>query len=197
MNNIRNNNRNGLNKNFNNVKPERVYLSFDVEADGPAPGLYSMISFALVDVLTKDIFKVELSPISDFYIPEALAVSGFSREETLKFEDPETQMKKMLDWVNEKYPNKRLCLISDNPAFDWQFINYYCIKYLGKNPFGHSARRIGDVWAGYQNNFSNDSSWKKMRTTKHTHDPADDALGNAEAFNEIMKLMKNKRSPRF
>src|SRR3989338_10868116 len=42
----------------------------------------------------------------------------------------------------------RPLFVSDNPAYDWQFINYYFHLFLGRNPFGHSARRIGDFYAG-------------------------------------------------
>jgi hypothetical protein len=50
-------------------------------------------------------------------------------------------------WL-EKNSKGRAIFISDNPAFDWQFINYYFHRFLGQNPFGFSARRIGDLYAG-------------------------------------------------
>jgi len=83
---------------------------------------------------------------------------------------------------------KRPTFVSDNPAFDWQFINFYCHRYLGKNPFGFSARRIGDLWAGFQKDASKASEWKKFRKTKHTHDPVDDARGNAEALLQMVAM---------
>lgn len=76
--------------------------------------------------------------------------------------------------------------ISDNPAYDWQWINYYFHKYFGTNPFGHSARRIGDFYAGLVGDFGAASKWKKLRVTKHDHNPVHDALGNAEAFRRIL-----------
>lgn len=173
---------------------QKIFVCVDVESDGPAPGLYSMLSFGLVDA--QDVskrFYAELAPISDDFIPEAMAVGKFTREQVLAFTPAEKQMQKMLDWVTENYAGKRVVLVSDNPAFDWQFINYYCVKFLKKNPFGHSARRIGDVWAGLQNNFNNDSGWKKLRDTSHTHNAEDDALGNAQALQKILKMMDNEK----
>lgn len=76
--------------------------------------------------------------------------------------------------------------VSDNPAFDWQWINDGCWRILGMNPFGHSARRIGDFWAGLNNDYWNSSRWKKLRVTKHTHYPVDDAMGNAEALRRML-----------
>ncbi len=61
------------------------YVRVDVESDGPIPGDYSMISFGAVLVTpTLDMtFYGKLRLISDKWIPEALAVSGFGRDEVL------------------------------------------------------------------------------------------------------------------
>lgn len=177
-------------------QPPRVYLSLDVESDGPAPGLYSMISFGLVDVDNPtNTFYAQLRPISDDFIPEALAVSGFTREQALQFPHASEEIKRLGEWVHAHYPNCRVTIVSDNPAFDWQFINYYTVKFLGKNPFGHSARRIGDVWAGMEGNFSNDSGWKRLRVQKHTHNALDDALGNAQALQTMRQTLRQKSKP--
>ena len=76
--------------------------------------------------------------------------------------------------------------ISDNPAFDWQFINYYFHYYLRTNPFGYSARRIGDLYCGLTQDAQN--KWKHLRKTDHDHNPVNDARGNAEALIEIQKM---------
>ncbi|MGZ8559156.1 MAG: hypothetical protein ACXWWC_12515 [Chitinophagaceae bacterium] len=59
-----------------------AYIMVDIESDGPIPGDYSMISFGavLVDELLDKTFYGKLKPISDKFIPEALAVSGHSRK---------------------------------------------------------------------------------------------------------------------
>src|SRR3989338_8515595 len=95
----------------------------------------------------------------------------------------------------------RPLFVSDNPAYDWQFINYYFHLFLGKNPFGHSARRIGDFYAGLVGDFTNASSWKKLRVTPHDHNPVNDAMGNLEAFERLLnakkRKMRKKRNPKF
>lgn len=80
----------------------------------------------------------------------------------------------------------RPVFVSDNPAYDWQWINYYFWKHLGYNPFGHSARRIGDFYAGLTGSFWNSQKWKRLRVTKHDHDPVNDAMGNVEAFERML-----------
>jgi len=73
--------------------------------------------------------------------------------------------------------------VSDNNGFDWQFINWYFHHFLGKNPFGHSSTNLGSLYKGVvKDMFVN---FKHLRKTKHTHNPVDDARGNAEALLEI------------
>lgn len=75
---------------------------------------------------------------------------------------------------------------SDNPAFDWQWINSYLHYYTGGNPFGWSARRISDFYAGLRGDVTETQAWKRLRQTKHDHNPVHDAIGNAEALERIM-----------
>lgn len=153
----------------------------DVEADGQVPGLYSMVSFGVVRVdenLDKT-FYGQVKPITDTWDERALSISGFSREEHEQFDDPSYVMLELDTWlmVNSK---GRPVMLSDNIAFDWQFINYYFHRYLGRNPFGYSGRRIGDMYCGMMKDSF--AKWKHLRKTKHTHHPVDDAKGNAEAI---------------
>ena len=89
-------------------------------------------------------------------------------------------------WLTE-VSKGRPVFVSDNPAYDFGWINFYFWKYLGRNPFGHSARRIGDFYAGLCGDFWKSSDWKKLRKTAHDHHPVHDALGNAEAFERLLK----------
>ena len=110
-------------------------IVIDVESDGPIPGDYSMISFGAVivdDELDKS-FYGKLKPISDLWIPEALAVSGFSREETLQFNDPKMVMDEFATWIQENSKSRPL-FFSDNNGFDWQFINWYFHHFTQKKP---------------------------------------------------------------
>ncbi len=161
----------------------------DVEADGAIPHKYSMVCFGAVIVepsLSKT-FYGKTRPISEEWDAKALSISGFSREEHLTFDEPSDVMTNFSTWLNENV-NDRPIFISDNLAFDWQWINYYFHYYIGKNPFGFSGRRIGDLYSGLRKDYFAASEWKKFRKTKHTHNPVDDALGNAEALLTIREL---------
>ncbi len=165
------------------------FFVVDVEADGPAPAEYSMVCFGAVmfdDALEKS-FYGQTRPVSDRFIPEALAVSGFSRDQHLAFDDPMAVMTAFADWLDQNSTGRPV-FVSDNLAFDWQFINYYFHRFLGRNPFGFSGRRIGDLYAGLVKDAYKATEWKKYRRTAHTHNPVDDARGNAEALAKLKQL---------
>jgi hypothetical protein len=98
----------------------------DVESDGPIPGDYSMVSFGaiLVNDALDQTFYGQLRPISEKYIPEALAVSGHTREEVLAFDNPAEVMKTFAEWLKTQ-SNGQPRFISDNNGFDWMFICWY------------------------------------------------------------------------
>lgn len=166
------------------------YIVVDIEADGPVPHLYSMVSFGAVIVessLSKT-FYGEIKPVSDIWIPEALAISGFSREQHLIFNEPRDVMEDFADWIKQNSVGRPI-FISDNLAFDWQWINYYFHRYTGNNPFGFSGRRIGDLYCGMvKDTFAR---WKHLRKTSHDHNPVNDAKGNAEALLEMRRMGLN------
>ncbi len=168
-------------------------IMVDVESDGPIPGDYSMISFGavVVDQGLDKTFYGQLKPISEKWMPEALAVSGFNREETLEFDDPKMVMEKFSKWLNENCKTRPL-FFSDNNGFDWQFINWYFIHFLENNPFGFSSTNLGSLYKGLvKDTFKN---FKHLRKTKHTHNPVDDAMGNAEALLHMKNEMGLKIS---
>jgi hypothetical protein len=141
-----------------------------------------MVSFGavLVDDALDKTFYGKTRPISAEWDPKALAISGHSREEHEGFDDPAVVMESFANWVNSVNRNGRPIFTSDNVAYDWQWINYYLHQYLDKNVFGYSGRRIGDIICGLERDLRFD--WKKFRKTKHDHNPANDAIGNAEAL---------------
>jgi len=157
-----------------------MYVSVDIEADGPIPGDYSMISFGAVVVepgLDRT-FSGRCKPISEQWVPEALAVSGHTREETLAFADPKAEMQRFATWLNGL--GGRPVFIADNNGFDWMFVCWYFHHFTGKNPFGFSSQNLGSLYKGFVKDVS--KSFKHLRKTAHTHDPVDDARGNAEAL---------------
>jgi len=68
-----------------NPRLPELYVAADVEADGPIPGPYSMLSLGMSVVGRPDLrFYTELRPISNDFTPKALEVSGLDRERLLR-----------------------------------------------------------------------------------------------------------------
>jgi hypothetical protein len=165
-----------------------TYVMVDIEADGPIPGDYSMVCFGavIVEPALERTFYGKLAPISEKWIPEALQVSGFSREETLKFTAPAEVMPGFDTWLQTNVAGRPI-FVADNNGFDWQFINWYFHHFLGRNPFGFSSMNLGSLYKGLvKDTFA---SFKHLRKTRHTHNPVDDAMGNAEALLHMKESM--------
>lgn len=163
------------------------YIMVDIEADGPIPHKYSMLSIGavLVEPSLSKTFYAELKPISNNYLQSALDVCGFNRKQTLTFEDPLSVMERFRDWIRSVSKNKPM-FVSDNNGFDWQFVNYYFHTFLETNPFGYSSMNLGSFYKGLElNTFVN---FKHLRDKHHSHNALDDAIGNAEAMLKLKNL---------
>jgi hypothetical protein len=94
-------------------------------------------------------------------------------------------MQEFANWA-EGHGKSRSLFIRDNNGFDWQFINWYFWHFTDGNPFGHTSSSLGSLYKGLvQDSFQN---FKHLRKTVHTHNPVDDAMGNAEALLEMKKM---------
>lgn len=156
------------------------YFCVDVESDGPIIGKHSMVCFGAVLIKDglKETFYGKTAPISENYVKEALAISGFTRSEHLLFDDPQKVMWDFHNWIL-KHSKGRPVLISDNNGYDASWINFYFMDQINVNPFGWSSRRIGDLYCGLVKDAH--AKWKHLRSTIHDHNPVNDAKGNAEA----------------
>jgi hypothetical protein len=167
-------------------------ICVDVESDGEYMPDYSIVCFAaiVVEPTLSKIFYGRMRPISDKFNPDALAISGFSREEHLTFDEPEKVMKEFADWLKINAGNKPIG-ISDNNGYDFGVcLNYYFRKFYGLNPFGWSSRRIGDLFCGAEHDLY--YKWKQHRISDHNHDPRSDVKGNAEALLYLSKTYNIK-----
>lgn len=166
-----------------------MYIVVDVESDGPIPGDYSMteLGAVILEPGLKRTFYAKFKPISYKFVPEALAVSGKSREETLTWPAAVEGILQFNAWIKENTkPNDRPRFASDNNGFDWQFVNWYFHHFLGDNPFGHSSTNIGSLYKGLQQSMF--VNFKHLRKTRHDHNPVTDAIGNAEALLEMARI---------
>lgn len=171
------------------------YYSVDVESDNPTPASGNLVSFGAVKVTPdfNETFYCWVAPKTgnDYIHTSAFEVARRGIDENYPQLSPIDAMISFKQWIDKTCTNGRPIFISDNPAYDYMWIAYYFDMVNMKNPFGHSARRISDIFCGYNKDLY--YKWKyKYRETKHTHNPVDDAKGNAEAFLKLMKEMEIK-----
>lgn len=181
-----------------------IYISADVEADGPIPGRYSMLSFGLAVAATFDgrsfqprdpaaeTFYRELRPIAAEWLPEAVEASGLDRDALAREgTEPKQGMPDAVAWVESVSGGARPVFVGYPVVFDWMFLYWYFVAFAGKSPFGFSSAL--DIKTMYQ---------QKARVTldeagradlpptlcvsrPHTHHARDDAVEQAEIFNKL------------
>lgn len=191
-----------------------LYISADVETDGPLPGRYSLLSFGLVVVGRYDgqrferrigerlSFYRELRPISNDFEPEALEVNGLDRSR-LEREgaDPAEAMPAAAEWVRAVSEGHRPVLVAYPVAFDWAFLYWYFEQYVpGGSPFGHSScldiRTLYQAVAGTVFDLSGKATMPGFLqpTAPHTHNALDDAVEQGELFSNLMGWALERRA---
>ncbi|MGW7384989.1 3'-5' exonuclease [Streptomyces sp. NPDC054794] len=187
------------------VKPSR-YISVDIEADGPIPGSYSMLSLGAAVAGTQDAdgftaadperltFYRELRPISEEFVPEALAVSGLDRDR-LRAEgaEPGVALAEFTDWVREVSAGAQPVMCGYPASYDWTFLYWYLIRFTGASPFGHSGcldmKTLYATKAGLPLRAVAKGTMPRHLLSKrrHTHHALDDAIEQAELFANLMR----------
>jgi hypothetical protein len=190
-----------------------LYISADVETDGPVPGPFSMLSFGLAVVGRYDgrrferfsprdrTFYKELRPISEQYEDEALAINGLDRDRlTTEGTAPAEAMDEAADWVRSVSEGHRPVLVAYPVAFDWSFLYWYFERFAsGGSPFGHSScldiRTLYQVIAGAVFDRSGKSAMpNSVRPVEpHTHNALDDAVEQGELFANLMDHAARRR----
>lgn len=171
-----------------------VYISVDIEAAGPVPGPYSLLSIgACVVGKSERNYYVEIQPISDRIVQEAMEVIG---KPLNSFKDggqsPVKAMESFEQWLLRNSASSTPVFVGFNATFDWAFVNWYFHSFLGRNPFGIGGIDIKSFYMGMTG-----SSWRDTRSSliskefkgesAHTHNALDDAVEQAEMFNLMLR----------
>lgn len=173
---------------------QETLISVDVEASGPIPGEYSMLSLgACVVGNVQENFYAELKPITRNFIPEALAVAHLDLDELGKRGvEPAIAMLDFEKWIASVTPPEHLPVFVAYPlAFDWMFVAYYFHRFLNRNPFGVSGVDVKSFYAGMTGKPFVLSSKQTMEPeffadTPLTHNAREDAIVQAELFERLL-----------
>ena len=179
---------------------EDVFICVDVETAGPVPGQYAMLFIKTCLVFdTTATFYIELKPDKPEVDPEALAISGLDMDALQQNGvEPAEAMRAFADWVKVVSPAPAKPLfVAFNAPFDWMFVNDYFHRYLGRNPFGHSALDIKAYFMGQMGVNWADTTMRRISSfflEEHrlSHNALRDAQDQAEIFRRILEA-----NPRF
>ena len=184
-----------------------AYFSADVETDGPVPGPFSILSFALVyagsfdgghyqrpDNYEQTLYK-ELRPISENFEAEALRVNGLDRRRLcLEGESPEKAMTEACHWVKSVAGTAQPVLVAYPLSFDWSWLYWYFIRFSAEgSPFDYS--RCFDIKTALAvkaaipiSEAGRSRIYPSLRSRHpHTHHAVDDAIAQADIFANVFE----------
>jgi ribonuclease T len=172
----------------------QAYVSVDVETAGPNPSQYSLLSIGACMVCDpKRTFYVELQPVNDNLLPAALHISGLSLDRLAQEGlTPAEAMARFEVWAKEQVPEVQgPIFVALNAPFDWMFVNDYFHRYIGHNPFGHTAIDIKAFYMGMTGVPWEETSMRHLAkryldTRKLTHHALQDAVDQAWLFRNML-----------
>ncbi|MCA9538742.1 MAG: 3'-5' exonuclease [Myxococcales bacterium] len=145
--------------------PNTIYFCVDIEASGPVPALYNMVSIAGVEVRLDgerhrrgDHFYFEIAPMCDGFDPSAMAIHGLTEAHLREHGRPAKEvMAAITEFVKARTSRrKRALFVGHNAPFDWMYVAWY-FQWAGvENPFGYDPLdtkalmmgRHGTPWSG-------------------------------------------------
>ena len=171
-----------------------AYVSVDVEAAGPNPSHYSLLSIGACLVTDPQrTFYIELQPINGNFTPEALAVSRLSLEELGERGLPPVEAMTLFEaWLAAEIPPaQQPIFLAFNAPFDWMFVNDYFHRFLGRNPFGHAALDLKAFYMGLTGVHWSETTMQSvapryLSNRQLTHHALRDAQDQAELFCKML-----------
>ncbi len=175
-------------------RPE-IYVSTDVETDGPIPGPHSMLSFGsaayLADGSMIDTFtaNLELLPGAQGHPdtmrwwasqPEAWAACRTD------LRSPQEAMPEYVRWA-KRLPGKPV-FVAYPAGFDFTFVYWYLMRFAGESPFSFAALDVKTfAMAVLKKTFRKVSKRTMPRrwfdsSAKHSHVALDDAIEQGAMF---------------
>lgn len=171
-----------------------IYVSTDVEADGPIPGPYSMLSFGSAAFTASGGLVATFSANLDVLEgaaghPETMAWWAQNRDAWEKtrsdLQSPSVAMHEYLAWL-KRLPGTPV-LVGYPVAYDFMFVYWYLMKFTGECPFSHSALDIKTFAMAmlrlpYRESGKRNMPERWFPASPHTHVALDDAIEQGQLF---------------
>lgn len=175
------------------ARPE-IYVSIDIEADGPIPGPHSMLSLGAValreDGTELGAFEANLETLEGasghpdtmaWWLTQPDAWAACRRQ----LEQPQVAMRRFVDWI-ATLPGKPV-FVGYPASFDFLFVHWYLMRFVGSTPFSHSALDIKTLamallGGGYRDAVKNAFPRRWRTANPHLHVALDDAREQGVMF---------------
>jgi DNA polymerase III alpha subunit (gram-positive type) len=171
-----------------------IFVSTDVETDGPIPGVYSMLSFGSAAYTPGKrligTFTANLETLPDATTHPSTMKWWAGQSEAWKAcrqeqQKPATAMQNYLQWL-KKLPGRPV-FVGYPAVFDFMFVYWYLIRFTGESPFSHSALDIKTyamsmLKKSYRLSTKSNMPKRWFDDLPHTHLALDDAIEQGALF---------------
>jgi hypothetical protein len=184
------------------MSKQEIYVSTDVEADGPIPGPHSLLSFAsaaytaekkLVSTFSRNLLQLPratMHPVQKKFWDENPVAWNACRVDP---QPVKKSMKEYLEWL-KSLPGKPV-FTGFPAAYDYMFVQWYLHNFAGDSPFGPAALDIKTFIMGLTLLPYKSISLSKVPRIcfddlPHTHIALDDAIEQGALFCNALALAR-------
>jgi hypothetical protein len=184
-----------------------IYVSTDVEADGPIPGPHSMLSFASAA------YRADKTLLGTFSANLTTLPRATGHPQTMQWwqtqpeawaacrtgpRDPEEVMPQYVAWL--KALPGRPVFVAYPAAYDFLFVYWYLMRFAGESPFSHSALDIKTyamalLGLPYRDAVKRNMPRDWFDRLPHTHVALDDAIGQGALLCNMLAARERLREP--
>ncbi len=182
--------------------PPELYVSTDVESDGPIPGPNSMLSFGSAA------YRADKTLVATFEANLELLPGAAGDPRTMAWWDtqpeawaacranleaPGAAMPRYLAWL-KGLPGKPV-FVAYPAGYDFMFVYWYLVRFAGESPFGHSALDVKTLAMAMLKLDYRDSTKRNMPRRwfddlPHTHKALDDAIEQGALFCNMLAELR-------
>lgn len=178
---------------------KEIYISTDVETDGPIPGPHSMLSLGAAaytaDKQLLSTFSANLQTLPGASAHPATASWWATQPEAWAAcrenpEDPEQVMRRYVAWIRTL--GGKPVFVAYPAGFDFLFVYWYLIRFTGDSPFSHSALDMKTyamalLKTGYRDSTKRHMPKRWFDSLPHTHVAVDDAIEQGALFCNMLR----------
>ncbi len=182
-----------------------IYVSTDIETDGPIPGINSMLSFGSAA------YQVDKTLVSTFTANLEILPGAVQDPRTMEWwktqpeawkacrenlQQPENAMKQYVIWL--KGLKARPIFVGYPAGFDFTFVYWYLMRFAGESPFSFSALDVKTYAMAllkkeYRRTIKGNMPKHWFDDFPHTHIALDDAIEQGALFcNMLAENLKAK-----